>query len=134
MQSEILAKECMSGDLLQDFFIRALLSFIYRKIKYICMAKKQGGRLLSSAGLVNYYESEDRRAVHISPITVMVVAAGIGIVIYGTESSYLLADHSFFSTRFGDILIIPEVEVVMAGPCRRSCGRQRQERRCCSRP
>jgi preprotein translocase subunit Sec61beta len=47
-----------------------------------CMAKKQGGRLLSSAGLVNYYESEDRRAVHISPITVMVVAAAIGIVIY----------------------------------------------------
>jgi len=46
------------------------------------MAKKQGGRLLSSAGLVNYYESEDRRAIHISPITVMVVAAAIGIIIY----------------------------------------------------
>ena len=46
------------------------------------MAKKQGGRLLSSAGLVNYYESEDRRAVHISPITVMVVAAAIGIVVF----------------------------------------------------
>ena len=44
------------------------------------MAKKQGGRLLSSAGLVNYYESEDRRAVHISPITVIVVAAVIGII------------------------------------------------------
>jgi preprotein translocase subunit Sec61beta len=50
-------------------------------MKYICMAKKQGGRLLSSAGLVNYYESEDRRAVHISPVTVMVVAAAIGIII-----------------------------------------------------
>ena len=50
-------------------------------MKYICMAKKQGGRLLSSAGLVNYYESEDRRAVHISPITVMAVAAVIGIII-----------------------------------------------------
>jgi len=45
------------------------------------MAKKQGGRLLSSAGLVNYYESEDRRAIHISPITVMAVSAAIGIVI-----------------------------------------------------
>jgi preprotein translocase subunit Sec61beta len=45
------------------------------------MAKKQGGRLLSSAGLVNYYESEDRRAVHISPITVMIVAAAIGIIV-----------------------------------------------------
>ena len=46
------------------------------------MAKKQGGRLLSSAGLVNYYESEDRRAIHVSPVTVMVVAAVIGIAIY----------------------------------------------------
>ena len=55
------------------------------------MAKKQGGRLLSSAGLVSYYESEDRRAVHISPVTVMVVAAVVGIIIlildivYGTK-------------------------------------------------
>ncbi len=45
------------------------------------MAKKQGGRLLSSAGLVNYYESEDRRAIHIDPLIVMGVAAVIGIVI-----------------------------------------------------
>jgi len=51
-------------------------------MKYICMAKKQGGRLLSSAGLVNYYESEDRRAVHISPLVVMGVAAVIGIIIF----------------------------------------------------
>ncbi|MCX6685381.1 MAG: preprotein translocase subunit Sec61beta [Methanoregula sp.] len=45
------------------------------------MAKKQGGRLMSSAGLVNYYDSEDRRAVHISPIIVMAVSAAIGIFI-----------------------------------------------------
>ncbi|MCX6681783.1 MAG: preprotein translocase subunit Sec61beta [Methanoregula sp.] len=45
------------------------------------MAKKQGGRLMSSAGLVNYYDSEDRRAVHISPVIVMAVAAAIGIFI-----------------------------------------------------
>jgi preprotein translocase subunit Sec61beta len=45
------------------------------------MAKKQGGRLLSSAGLVNYYESEDRRAIHIDPLIVMGVAAAVGIVI-----------------------------------------------------
>jgi preprotein translocase subunit Sec61beta len=50
-------------------------------MKYISMAKKQGGRLLSSAGLVNYYESEDRRAVHISPLVVMGAAAAIGIII-----------------------------------------------------
>jgi preprotein translocase subunit Sec61beta len=45
------------------------------------MAKKQGGRLMSSAGLVNYYDSEDRRAVHISPVIVMVAAAAIGAFI-----------------------------------------------------
>jgi len=52
------------------------------------MAKKQGGRLLSSAGLVNYYESEDRRAVHVSPVTVMVIAAAIGIAIYIVDLVY----------------------------------------------
>jgi preprotein translocase subunit Sec61beta len=52
------------------------------------MAKKQGGRLLSSAGLVNYYESEDRRAVHISPVTVMVVAGVIGIIVYALDLIY----------------------------------------------
>lgn len=46
------------------------------------MAKKKGGQLISSAGLVNYYDSEDRRAVHISPITIIVVAAAIGAFIY----------------------------------------------------
>lgn len=57
-------------------------------MKYICMAKKKGGRLLSSAGLVNYYESEDRRAIHISPITVMVVAAAIGIIIMALKIAF----------------------------------------------
>jgi len=46
------------------------------------MAKNKGGRLISSAGLVNYYESEDRRAVHISPIAVIVVSAAIGAFIF----------------------------------------------------
>ena len=45
------------------------------------MAKKQGGRLLSSAGLVNYYESEDRRAIHIRPETVIIVAVAVGIIV-----------------------------------------------------
>ena len=57
-------------------------------MKYLCMAKKQGGRLLSSAGLVNYYESEDRRAIHISPITVMIVAAVIGIIILALNIAF----------------------------------------------
>jgi preprotein translocase subunit Sec61beta len=46
------------------------------------MAKKSGGRLLSSAGLVTYYESEDRRAVHISPTWVIIIAAVIGLITY----------------------------------------------------
>ncbi|MEN6610035.1 MAG: preprotein translocase subunit Sec61beta [Methanoregulaceae archaeon] len=45
------------------------------------MAKKKSGRLLSSAGLVNYYDSEDRRAVHISPYIVLIGTAVIGIII-----------------------------------------------------
>ena len=46
------------------------------------MAKKSGGRLISSAGLVNYYDSEDRRAVHISPYVVLGLAVGIGIAVF----------------------------------------------------
>ncbi|MDD4126819.1 MAG: preprotein translocase subunit Sec61beta [Methanomicrobium sp.] len=43
--------------------------------------KKNSGRLVSSAGLVTYYDSEDRRAVHISPKLVLVFAAAVGIII-----------------------------------------------------
>jgi len=45
------------------------------------MAKNKGGRLISSAGLVNYYESEDKRAIHISPYSVVIVSAAIGIAV-----------------------------------------------------
>jgi len=45
------------------------------------MAKKRGGRLISSAGLVNYYESEDRRAVHINPYYVIAAAAVLGAIV-----------------------------------------------------
>ncbi|MHC1625804.1 MAG: preprotein translocase subunit Sec61beta [Methanoculleaceae archaeon] len=45
------------------------------------MAKKRGGRLVSSAGLVNYYDSEDRRAIHINPAHVLVAAAVAGLVV-----------------------------------------------------
>jgi preprotein translocase subunit Sec61beta len=45
------------------------------------MAKKSGGRLISSAGLVNYYESEDRRAVHVSPVAVIIATVAIGVTI-----------------------------------------------------
>jgi len=46
------------------------------------MAKKSGGRLVSSAGLVNYYDSEDRRAVYINPKTVIIVTAAIGVILF----------------------------------------------------
>jgi len=46
------------------------------------MAKKSGGRLVSSAGLVNYYDSDDRRAIHISPITVIVVTVVTGVAVF----------------------------------------------------
>lgn len=45
------------------------------------MAKKSSGRLVSSAGLVNYYDSEDRRAIFIDPKMVIVVTALIGLII-----------------------------------------------------
>jgi len=52
------------------------------------MTKKKGGRLMSSAGLVNYYDSEDRRAIHISPVIVMAVAAAVGIIIFALNKLY----------------------------------------------
>ena len=45
------------------------------------MAKKSSGRLVSSAGLVNYYDSEDRRAVHIDPKMVIIVTVAIGLIV-----------------------------------------------------
>jgi len=45
------------------------------------MAKKAGGRLISSAGLVNYYESEDKRAIHINPYAILVVTIAISAFI-----------------------------------------------------
>ncbi|HZD44110.1 MAG TPA: preprotein translocase subunit Sec61beta [Methanomicrobiales archaeon] len=46
------------------------------------MAKKSGGRLISSAGLVNYYESEDRRAIHIDPMYVVAASVAIGVGVF----------------------------------------------------
>ncbi|NLM30684.1 MAG: preprotein translocase subunit Sec61beta [Methanomicrobiales archaeon] len=46
------------------------------------MAKKSGGRLVSSAGLVNYYDSEDHRAIHIGPTTVLIATIVIGVAVF----------------------------------------------------
>ncbi|MBP5474867.1 MAG: preprotein translocase subunit Sec61beta [Methanomicrobium sp.] len=43
--------------------------------------KNKGGGMVSSAGLVTYYDSEDKRSLHISPKLVLVFAAAIGIII-----------------------------------------------------
>jgi preprotein translocase subunit Sec61beta len=52
------------------------------------MAKKAGGRLISSAGLVNYYESTDRRAIQVNPYVVAIVAAAIGVTIFILNTIY----------------------------------------------
>jgi preprotein translocase subunit Sec61beta len=52
------------------------------------MAKKSGGRLVSSAGLVNYYDSEDRRAFHINPAYVLALAAAVGVFIFVLNTFY----------------------------------------------
>ncbi|MDO5843715.1 MAG: preprotein translocase subunit Sec61beta [Methanocorpusculum sp.] len=47
------------------------------------MAKKTGGRgPSSSAGLVTYYDADDKHAIHIKPTYVLVAAAIIGVFIY----------------------------------------------------
>ncbi|MDU9376868.1 MULTISPECIES: preprotein translocase subunit Sec61beta [Methanorbis] len=46
------------------------------------MAKKSGRGLSSSAGLVTYYDADNRKAVHIGPKTVLIVAAAVGVAIY----------------------------------------------------
>lgn len=51
-------------------------------------AKKKGGGLVSSAGLVTYYDSEDKRAIHFSPKSVLIVTAIIGIIIAAADLSY----------------------------------------------
>ena len=46
------------------------------------MAKKSGGRLVSSAGLVNYYDSDDHRAIHIDPKVVIALTIVTGAAVF----------------------------------------------------
>lgn len=47
------------------------------------MAQKSSGRgLSSSAGLVTYYDADDRKAVHIKPMAVLIAAIVIGVAVY----------------------------------------------------
>ena len=43
--------------------------------------KNKGGGMVSTAGLVTYYDSEDKRSFHISPKVVLVFAAAVGIIV-----------------------------------------------------
>lgn len=47
------------------------------------MAQKSSGRgLSSSAGLVTYYDADNKKAVHLKPLTVVLMALGIAVVVY----------------------------------------------------
>ncbi|HJJ36141.1 MAG TPA: preprotein translocase subunit Sec61beta [Methanocorpusculum sp.] len=47
------------------------------------MAQKSSGRGLSSAaGLVTYYDADDKKALHIKPAVVLILAGAIGIIVY----------------------------------------------------
>jgi len=45
------------------------------------MSSSDGGGLMSSAGLVRYFDAEDRNAIRIDPRTVVAFGAFFGIVI-----------------------------------------------------
>lgn len=46
------------------------------------MAKKKGGKMISSAGLVTYYDSEDRRQITIDPKYVFALVIGVAVTIF----------------------------------------------------
>jgi preprotein translocase subunit Sec61beta len=45
------------------------------------MSSSDGGGLMSSAGLVRYFDAEDRNAIKIDPKTVVAFGAMVGILI-----------------------------------------------------
>jgi preprotein translocase subunit Sec61beta len=49
------------------------------------MAKKQSGGLISSAGLVNYYDSDNRQAIQINPYFVLAAAVLCAVIIYSAD-------------------------------------------------
>ncbi|HJJ90043.1 MAG TPA: preprotein translocase subunit Sec61beta [Methanocorpusculum sp.] len=46
------------------------------------VSKKSERGLSSSAGLVTYYDADNRTAVHIDPKTVLIMVSIVGIAIY----------------------------------------------------
>ncbi len=49
--------------------------------------KSSGNGLMSSAGLMRYYEA-DKRAIHINPKTVMTIGVVIGIIILILDANF----------------------------------------------
>jgi preprotein translocase subunit Sec61beta len=45
------------------------------------MSSSDGGGLMSSAGLVRYFDAEDRNAIRIDPRTVVAFGAFIGVLV-----------------------------------------------------
>ena len=45
------------------------------------MSSSDGGGLMSSAGLVRYFDAEDRNAIRIDPKTVVAFGAMVGILV-----------------------------------------------------
>ncbi len=53
------------------------------RFNIIGMAQKRSGRgLSSSAGLVTYYDADDKKALHIKPLAVIIAAAVIAVAVY----------------------------------------------------
>ncbi|MFB6283541.1 MAG: preprotein translocase subunit Sec61beta [Halobacteria archaeon] len=46
------------------------------------------GGLMSSAGLVRYFDSEDRKAIHMDPKTVIAGAAAMGLIVQILNFTY----------------------------------------------
>jgi len=47
----------------------------------MCMSSSDSGGLMSSAGLVRYFDAEDRNAIHIDPKTVVAFGVFFGVLV-----------------------------------------------------
>jgi len=61
---------------------RSLSKGLHRPLDlFSSMSGSQSGGLMSSAGLVRYFESEDQNAIHIDPKTVIAFGGLFGILV-----------------------------------------------------
>ncbi|MDZ7689502.1 MAG: preprotein translocase subunit Sec61beta [Halobacteriales archaeon] len=50
---------------------------------------ERSGGMMSSAGLIQYYESEDRRAIRIDAKTILAVSIAFGFVVQALNFAYM---------------------------------------------